>query len=81
MNNLHCTLLILLIASTVAMIPNTAGFDIGKVNEYKLLKKSEKSAMYEIDCPEIQDGRPMKLVELSGSHYEVGYAYASLLGP
>lgn len=50
MNNLHCTLLTLLIASSLAMIPNTAGFDIGKVNEYKLLKKVEQSALYEIDC-------------------------------
>jgi len=36
--------------------------------------------LYEIVCPQIQDGRPIKLLEVVGTHYEAGYAYGAILG-
>ena len=51
MNNLQSTLIVLLIVSAYSALPNTAGFDIGKVKEYKVLKKEGTSTLYEIDCP------------------------------
>lgn len=53
-------LLISLAASTP--VPGTAGFEIGEVTGYKLLKQSGSSKLYEIECPQVQDGRPMKLL-------------------
>ena len=74
-------LLTLLVASTLAdPVPGTVGFEIGDVTGYRLLAQSGSSKFYEIECPQIKDGRPMKLVELVGSHYDVGFDYATLLG-
>ena len=55
MNNLQSTLIVLLIVSAISAPPNPACFDIGKVKEYKGLKKEGTSTLYEIDCPYIQD--------------------------
>lgn len=74
-------LLALLVASTLAdPVPKTVGFEIGDVTGYRMLAQSGSSKIYEIECPQIKDGRPMKLVELVGSHYDVGFDYAALLG-
>jgi hypothetical protein len=40
MNNLQAVLLLLLATATLCVEPNTAGFTIGQVKQYKLLKKS-----------------------------------------
>lgn len=53
-------LLIVLAVSTP--VPSTVGFEIGQVTGYKLLNQSGSSKLYEIQCPQIQDGRPMKLI-------------------
>lgn len=80
MNILQTFILLVAIATVGCVVPDTVGFDIGEVKSYQLLNKSGTSALYEIECPQIQDGRPIKLLELSGSHYDVGYAYGDLLG-
>jgi hypothetical protein len=46
MKNLFIAIATLLVVSTALTVPNTAGFQIGEVKEYKLLKKTEKSALY-----------------------------------
>ena len=57
------------------------GYKIGKIEGYTLLNQHNGSKLYEIKCPQVDDGRPIKLLELVGTHYEVGYAYGALLGP
>ena len=32
-----------------------------------------------MQCAELDDGRPVKLLDLHGSHFEAGYAYAKLM--
>lgn len=61
-------------------VPWTVGFDVGEITGYKQLRASGSSKLYEIECPQIKDDRPMKLLELVGSHYEVGFDYGTLLG-
>lgn len=61
-------------------LEKTVGFQIGEIAGYKLLNQSGSSKYYEIDCPQIKDGRPMKLLELVGSHYDVGFDYGTILG-
>ena len=73
-------LLLLLTALSAEPIPDTAGFQIGSVSGCKSLAKAGHSTLYEINSPEIQDGRPMRLVELVGSHHQVGYDLAILTG-
>ena len=80
MKNLHIVLFTILAICSTSPVPDTVGFQIGEVQNYSLLKTSGSSKLYQIECAEIQDGRPMKLVVLEGSHYDVGYAYGSLLG-
>ena len=46
MNNLQLTLIFLLAVSATATVPNTAGFEIGTVNNYKLLKKEGTSSLF-----------------------------------
>lgn len=55
------------------------GYRIGKVKGYKKLREFGKSALYEVQCTELDDGRPVKLLDLHGSHFEAGYAYAKLM--
>lgn len=80
MKNLQLVAILIVAWAVHASVPNTVGFEIGETKAFNLIKKSGASALYEIESPQIQDGRPMKLVHLSGSHYEVGYAYGELLG-
>lgn len=54
---------ILLLGLVVAEpVPQTVGFEIGEVKGYKLLNQSGSSKLYEIDSPQINDDRPMKLI-------------------
>jgi hypothetical protein len=63
MNSLLLVLILLAISVVVAEpVPSTVGFEIGEVAGYKLLSQSGSSKLYEIDCPQIKDGRPMKLI-------------------
>ena len=80
MNYLQIITTLILVLAVVAEVPDTAGFEIGDIKGYKSLAKVGRSTLYEIDCPQIQDGKPFKLLELVGTHYEVGYAYGALLG-
>jgi hypothetical protein len=80
MNILHLSLACLLAVTVCLPVPGTVGFEIGEVKDYKLLNKSGLSALYEIESPQIQDGKPMKLLYLTGSHFEAGYAYGALMG-
>lgn len=80
MINLQVVVFLLVTLLVNAGLPDTVGFEIGETKGFKQLKKEGASALYEIESPQIQDGRPMLLVELVGSHYDVGYAYASMLG-
>jgi hypothetical protein len=52
---------------------------VGQVESYKKLKTSGKSTLYEIVAPTLDDGRPMKLLNLSGSHYDIGFDYGFML--
>ena len=52
---------------------------MGKAESYKLLRTFAKSSLYEIECSELDDGRPIKLLDLHGTSFEVGYAYGKLL--
>lgn len=49
------------------------------MESYKKLKSSGKSALYEVLAPELDDGRPLKLLNLNGTHYEVGFDYGYML--
>ena len=62
MKILQLTFIILLILFTNCEVPDTAGYDIGEIKGYKQLGKSGASTLYEVDCPQIQDGRPFKLL-------------------
>ena len=57
------------------------GYRIGNITNYNLLKQYNKSKLYNVECPELDDQRSIKLLELVGTHYQAGYAYAALLGP
>lgn len=39
------------------------------MSDYRLLKKFAQSALYEAVCEELDDGRPIKLLELVGTHF------------
>jgi hypothetical protein len=55
------------------------GYRVGQVESYKKLKSSGKSALYEVVAPTLDDGRPMKLLNLSGTHYDAGFDYGFML--
>jgi hypothetical protein len=50
-----------------------------KVRSYIPLRKTNQSTYYQIDAPLVNDSRPVYLIELRGSHYQVGYDYGFLL--
>ena len=64
MNQKGYIIAVLLLFSIVIAepVPQTVGFEIGEVKGYKLLNQSGSSKLYEIDSPQINDDRPMKLV-------------------
>ena len=70
-----------LLFSLINCIPteSTVGYRVGKAESYKLLRTFAKSSLYEIQCSELDDGRPIKLLDLHGTSFEVGYAYGKLL--
>ena len=62
MNYLRFVITITLVASSLSAVPDTAGFDIGSIKGYTLIDKVGKSALYEVNCPQVQDGKPFKLI-------------------
>jgi hypothetical protein len=72
--------LLFLSLSSSADLLEGIGYRIGTPSGYTPLKTYNKSTLYRVDCAELDDSRPIFLAELVGSHYEVGYAYAALLG-
>ena len=64
MNKVSYIFAVLLLLGLVVAgpVPQTVGFEIGEVKGYKLLNQSGSSKLYEIDSPQIDDGRPMKLI-------------------
>lgn len=57
------------------------GFKIGTVQGYTKLSRHDSSTLYRVECPELDDGRPIKLAEIvADTHYDAGYAYGALLG-
>ena len=55
------------------------GYRVGNVDSYRLIRNTSKSALYEVVAKELDDGRPMKLINLYGNAYEVGFDYGYLL--
>jgi hypothetical protein len=64
MNKVSYIFAVLLLLGLVVAgpVPQTVGFEIGEVKGYELLNQSGSSKLYEIDSPQINDGRPMKLI-------------------
>lgn len=59
--------------------PTEVGYRVGKVIGNKTLRTSQKSKLYELIVPELDDKRPIKLIDLHGSHYQIGFDYGYLL--
>lgn len=83
---LKLTQLILVFSITTLLVAcqdlednGAVGYRIGKVKGYKKLREFSKSALYEVECDELDDGRPLKLLDLHGSHFDAGYAYTKLM--
>ena len=62
MSYLHIAVFTILLTTAFTAVPDTAGFDIGEIKGYTLLDKVGKSSLYEVNCPQIQDGKPFKLI-------------------
>ena len=64
-------LFVLLFINVFAAFPDesTVGYRVGKVESYKLLRSFAKSSLYEIQCSELDDGRPIKLLDLHGTNF------------
>lgn len=45
-----------------ACLSSGIGYRIGNATGYKLIKKYNKSALYEVECAELDDGRPIRLI-------------------
>lgn len=73
-------LIVALIDYSVAREVSDVGYRIGQVTNYKKLREFRKSQLFEVECPELDDGRPIKLLKLVGSHYDTGYDYGKLMG-
>ena len=71
-----CLILISLITSLFA---SDIGYRVTKAEGYKKLRSNQKSTLYEVIAPELDDNRPIKLLDLHGSHYQAGYDYGFLL--
>ena len=56
------------------------GYNVTTVNSYEPIRRSGRSVLYQVNAEGVKDGRPLKLIELVGSHYKVGYDHAVLLG-
>lgn len=75
-NYLLAYILLLLIAIGQS---SDVGYRLTNVTNYQPLRRSGRSVLYQVHAEGVQDGRPLKLLELVGSHYKVGYDYAVLL--
>ena len=56
------------------------GYNVTTVSSYEPIRRSGRSVLYQVNAEGVKDGRPIKLIELVGSHYKVGYDHAVLLG-
>lgn len=75
-------MIILLTLSLAALLShgNPVGYSVTNVSSYTPLRRSGRSTLYEVQAEGVKDGRPLKVLELIGSHYKVGYDYGTLLG-
>lgn len=71
---------ILLAVVVCIAIGTPVGYNVTNVSSYTPLRRSGRSVLYQVNADGVQDGRPLKLLELIGSHYQVGYDYGVLLG-
>ena len=60
--------LVLVAFSTVPDNPEV-GYRVASVTSYKNLRTFGKSGLYEVVTDKLDDGRPIKLLELYGNHY------------
>ena len=63
-------LLALILTVTISVDDNPeVGYRVGTVQNYKLLRSFKNSKLYEVESDKLDDGRPIKLLELSGTHF------------
>eukprot|EP01027_Heterolobosea_sp_BB2_P016936 GEZU01024037.1.p1 GENE.GEZU01024037.1~~GEZU01024037.1.p1 ORF type:complete len:527 (+),score=161.19 GEZU01024037.1:76-1656(+) len=55
------------------------GFSVSAPTAYTLLETNNQSSLYRVESS-IDDGRPIYLLDLHGSHYQMGYDMGKLIG-